>query len=121
MNQVILIGNLTQEVALSYTTSGKGYAKFTVATNEKFKKSDGTEGESTEFHNVVVWGRLAESVSALSKGQRVVVQGKIHNGSYEKDGVKKYFTQINAYFVGRSLDAVKQTSNFDSMSEDIPF
>ncbi len=98
VNKVILIGNLGKDPEVRFTPNGKALAKFSVATSEKWTDQQGQKQERTEWHNVVVWGKQAESCGQyLSKGRQVFVEGSIRSRSYDdKDGNKKYITEIVA-------------------------
>ena len=97
LNKVILIGNLGADPEMRYTASGTAVAKFRIATTEKFTTKDGQKQEKTEWHRIVVWRKLAEICGQyLSKGKQVIIEGRIEYGSYEKDGVKHYTTEIVA-------------------------
>ena len=96
-NRVILIGNLGSDPEMRYTASGTAVAKFSVATSRKFTGKDGQKQEKTEWHRIVAWGKLAEICGQyLGKGKQVMIEGRIEYGSYEKDGVKHYTTDIVA-------------------------
>lgn len=99
LNKVMLIGNLGKDADLRYTSSGLAVANFSVATNERFRAGESDEWqERTEWHNIVLWGKTAESVSEyLLKGQKVYVEGRLQTRSWEdKDGIKRYTTDIVA-------------------------
>src|SRR3989338_5234745 len=95
VNKVILIGNLTRDPELRYTPQGHAVCSFGVATNREWK-TDGESKESTEFHNIVSWNKLAELCSQLlSKGTKVYVEGRLQTRDWEEDkGTKKYRTEI---------------------------
>jgi len=98
-NRADVVGHLTRDPELRTTTSGKQVTSIGVATNERWKdKSSGEDRERTEFHNVVVWGDLAEEVSrTLKKGQRVYVSGRIQSRGWETpSGIKRTTTEIIA-------------------------
>lgn len=96
VNKVILIGNLGADPELRYTPSGAAVANFNIATTEKWKDRDGQLQERTEWHRIVLWSRQAEIAKEyLRKGSAVYIEGRIQNRSYDdKDGVKKYITEI---------------------------
>ena len=98
INKVILIGNLGKDPELKYTPSGQAVANFSLATNEKWKDKDGNMQERTEWHNIVIWARMAENAKEyLSKGSPVYIEGRIQTRSWDdKDGNKKYMTEIVA-------------------------
>ncbi|MCA9732458.1 MAG: single-stranded DNA-binding protein [Deferribacteres bacterium] len=96
VNKVILIGRLGKDPELRYTQSGQAVASFTLATNETWKAKDGTLQEKTEWHNIVLWARLAELANEyLKKGSMVYLEGKLQTRSWDdKDGLKHYMTEI---------------------------
>ena len=98
VNKVLLIGNLGRDPEVRFTPSGRAVANFTLATSEKWSDADGNRKEHTEWHNIVVWGKQAETCGQyLSKGRQVFVEGTIRRRDYEdKDGNKRYVTEIIA-------------------------
>ncbi len=98
VNKVILLGNLGKDAELSFTPSGQALSKFTLATNRRYKDKNGEWQEETEWHNIVLWGKGAESLTQyLTKGQKVYVEGRIKSRTWEgKDGNKHYATDIVA-------------------------
>jgi single-strand DNA-binding protein len=97
VNKVILIGNLGADPEMRYTAGGTAVCKFSIATSRKFTGKDGQKQEKTEWHRIVAWAKLAEICGQyLSKGKQVMIEGRIEYGSYEKDGVKHYTTDIVA-------------------------
>ena len=97
LNKVMLIGNLGKDPELKYTPSGVAVATFSIATSEQWKDQDGNAQEKTEWHNIVAWRKLAEIVGEyLKKGKKVYIEGKLQTRNYEKDGVKRYITEIVA-------------------------
>jgi single-strand DNA-binding protein len=98
VNKAIIIGNLGRDPEVRFTPSGRAVAKFTVATSERWTDQQGQRQEKTEWHNIVVWGKQAETCGQyLAKGRQVYVEGRITNRSYDdKDGNKRYITEIIA-------------------------
>jgi single-strand DNA-binding protein len=99
LNKVMLIGNLGKDPEVKYTPSGTPVAKLTVATNERFKDKDGQWADRTEWHNVVLWQRLAEIAGEyLKKGGKVYVEGRLQTRSWEdkQTNQKRYMTEIVA-------------------------
>jgi len=99
VNKVILIGNVGKDPEVKYTPSGVPVAKFSLATNERFKDKSGEFQERTEWHDVIAWQRLAEIVGEyVSKGSKVYVEGKLQTSSWEdkQSGERKYRTEIVA-------------------------
>lgn len=95
-NSVRLIGRLGNEPEIRSFESGKKMASFSLATNEVYYNNQGEKVEDTQWHNIVVWGKKADTVeSYLNKGSEIAVEGKLVNRSYEKDGEKKYITEIS--------------------------
>jgi single-strand DNA-binding protein len=102
VNKVILIGNLGNDPEVRTFDSGKTAASFSLATSESYKdKTTGEKKSLTEWHNVVLWGGLADIAGKyLKKGSKVFIEGKIRTRSYnDSNGAKKYITEI----VGDSL------------------
>lgn len=100
LNKAMIIGNLTREPELRYTTNGTPVATFGVATNREYTPSNATESvEEAEFHNVVAWSKLAELCERLlSKGQKVYIEGRLQTRDWvdEGSGKKMYRTEIVA-------------------------
>lgn len=97
LNKVTLIGNLGKDPELKYTPSGVAVATFSIATSENWKDQEGNAQEKTEWHNIVAWRKLAEICGEyLKKGKKVYLEGKLQTRNYEKDGVKRYVTEIVA-------------------------
>jgi single-strand DNA-binding protein len=98
LNRVQLIGNLGKDVDMKFTPQGTAVAKLTIATNESYK--DGSEWKSrTEWHNVVLWARLAEIANEYcKKGSKVYIEGRLQTRSWDdkQSGQKKYMTEIIA-------------------------
>lgn len=98
LNKAQLIGHLGGDPEVKYTPSGQTVANFSVATNESWKDKDGNKQERVEWHRIVVWGKTAENCGKyLSKGRQVYIEGRIQTRNYDdKDGVKRYITEIVA-------------------------
>jgi len=97
VNKVILLGNLGKDPEVKYTPSGMAIARFTLATNERFKDKEGNWQDKTEWHNLVAFQRTAEIVGEyLKKGRSVYVEGKLQSSSWDdkETGQKKYKTEI---------------------------
>lgn len=97
-NKVQLIGNLGAAPEVKTLDNGNKVAKFSIATSEFYTNKNGEKVNETQWHNVVIWGKLADVAGRyLQKGSQVVVEGKLSNRNYtDKEGVKKYFTEIVA-------------------------
>ncbi|WP_375323332.1 single-stranded DNA-binding protein [Flagellimonas sp. GZD32] len=95
-NKVQLIGNLGNDPEIITMENGNKLAKFSIATNETYKNNEGEKVTDTQWHNVVVWGKIAEIVeNFLSKGKEVIIEGKLTSRSYEtKEGEKRYITEV---------------------------
>jgi len=105
LNKAILIGNLGRDPELRYVASGNAVANFTLATSENYKDKSGAKQTRTVWHNIVVWGKLAEVCNQyLKKGSQVYLEGRIDNRSYDdKDGNKRYVSEVVLDFSGRML------------------
>ena len=95
-NKVQLIGNLGNNPEIKTLEGGKKLAKFSLATSETYRNAQGEKVKETQWHNIIVWGKVAEIVEKyLTKGSEVAVEGKLTNRSQnDKDGNKKYITEI---------------------------
>jgi single-strand DNA-binding protein len=97
LNRVMLLGNLGQDPELRMTNGGQAVLKIRLATTETYLDKNRVRQERTEWHTVVVWGKRAEALSKfLAKGARVFIEGGLRTSSYEKDGEKRYKTDIVA-------------------------
>lgn len=98
LNKALIIGNLTRDPELKSLPSGMQVTSFSVATNRVWKDKAGAKQESTDYHNIVVFGRQAEtSAQYLKKGASVLVEGRIQTRSWDgQDGKKQYRTEIIA-------------------------
>jgi single-strand DNA-binding protein len=99
VNKVILIGNLGKDPEVKYTQGGMPVAKFTLATNDRFKDKEGNWQDRTEWHNVTAFQRLAEIVGEyLKKGGKCYIEGSLRTSSWDdkETGQKKYKTEIIA-------------------------
>ena len=98
INKAILVGNLTRDPEKKALPSGQAVTSFSIATNRVWKDKDGNKQESTDYHNIVIFGRPAETAAQyLKKGQSVFVEGRIQTRSWDdKDGKKQYRTEIVA-------------------------
>lgn len=99
LNRAQILGNLTRDPEMRYTPNGQAVSSFTVATNRKWKGRDGApDGEDTQYHDIVVWGKQAEAVTPmLKKGAPAFVEGRLQTRNWEgQDGVKRYKTEIVA-------------------------
>lgn len=99
LNRVQLIGNLGKDPEVKYTPQGTPVAKLTIATNERYKDKNGDWQDRTEWHNVVLWQRLAEIAGEyLKKGGKVYVEGRLQTRSWDdkQTNQKKYMTEVVA-------------------------
>jgi len=97
LNRVILLGHVGAEPDLRYTASGTAVLNLRLATNESFFDRNREMQERTDWHQVGVWGARAEGLSkVLSKGACILVEGGLRTSSYDKDGVKRYKTEVHA-------------------------
>ena len=96
INKVILVGNLGREPDIKFTGDGKAIANLAVATNESWTdKTTGQKVEKTEWHRVVVFGKLADVCQKyLHKGSKIYVEGKLQTRKWDKNGVDQYTTEV---------------------------
>jgi single-strand DNA-binding protein len=98
VNKVILVGNLGRDAELRYTPGGAAVATLNLATTEVWNDKNQQRQEKTEWHRVVLWGKLAESLQEyLTKGKQIYVEGRLQTRQWDdKDGNKRYTTEIKA-------------------------
>lgn len=129
MNKVMLMGRLTRDPELTYTASNMAVCRFTVAVNRMTKKG---EEKQADFPSVKALGKLAENIDTYTcKGKRVLVEGRLQTGSYEKkDGTKVYYTEVLADRVEfidfneiprRRSEEEEPPEGFAQLDEDVPF
>ena len=143
LNKVMLIGRLTNDPELRQTASGQNVASFGFATGRKWKDSmTGEMKEQTEFHNVVAWGKLAETLNSYAKkGKQLYIEGRLQTRSWDdkESGAKRYKTEVvaeNIILLGSAGDAgsrggagesemasvpAQPVSSDDITIEDVPF
>ena len=134
LNKVILIGNLGQDPEARFTPQGTAVTNLSVATNEAWKDQDGELQERTEWHRIVLYGRMAETASEyMKKGQMVYVEGRLHTREWEdQNQVKRRTTEIrcdNFTMLGKRSDSPgssqeksTETQKPDSSDDDdLPF
>ena len=97
LNRVMLLGNLGADPELKMTQGGQAVLKLRLATTETYLDRNNTRQERTEWHSVTLWGKRGEALAKfLTKGERIFVEGSLRTSSYEKNGEKRYSTEINA-------------------------
>ncbi len=97
LNKSLIYGNLTRDPELKALPSGQAVCSLSIATNRPYTDKDGNRQEQVEYHNVVVFGKQAENVGRyLTKGSGVYIEGRLQTRSWDKDGVKMYWTEIIA-------------------------
>jgi len=113
INKVIIVGRLGQDPEIRYTPNGQPVANFSVATSEVWlDKQSGEKQERTEWHRIVVWGKLAELCrDYLKKGKQIYLEGKLQTRSWnDKSDQKRYATEIIAQSI-QFLDAMTKNEN----------
>lgn len=97
VNKVILIGNIGKDAEVRHLDKDRAVAQFPIATSESYTKN-GERITTTDWHNIVAWGNLAEFAgNYIKKGRQIYVEGRLKSRSYDdKDGVKKYITEVVA-------------------------
>lgn len=140
LNRVHLIGHLGRDPETRYSADGSAITNASLATTESYKDKGGNKQEKTEWHRLVFFGKLAEIAGEyLAKGSLVYVEGRIQTRSWDKDGEKKYSTEIvgeKMTMLGGKRDAAEPAAgapaggkapakrsggSFDDMDSDIPF
>ncbi len=124
VNKVILLGRLGADPEIRYTQTGTPVATLSVATNKYWKNKEGQKQEKTEWHRVILWSKLAElSGQYLSKGREVYIEGELQTRSWEKDGQKKYTTEIvgtTMQFIGSAGTGKGAGATADDLPPDLP-
>ncbi len=126
VNKVILVGRLGQNPEVRYTPAGAAVANFSVATSESWNDKSGQKQEKTEWHRIVVWGKVAELCNQyLTKGRQVYIEGRLQTRQWQdKDGQTKYTTEVQAQtvqFLGAAAGGAERSApregGFDSASQ----
>ena len=126
VNKVILLGRLGQDPELKYTPGGSAVCNFSLATTEAWTDKQGQKQEKTEWHRVVVWGKLAELCNQyLAKGRQAFLEGRLQTRSWDdKDGNKRYTTEILASTVqfigGATANNTSTNTNVDNSYAQAP-
>lgn len=96
LNKVMLIGNVTRDPEVRATSGGQSVASFSLATNRRWTDQSGQQKEQVEFHNLVVWRKLADIVGQyVKKGSKLYVEGRLQTRSWDdQSGTKRYRTEI---------------------------
>ena len=96
LNKVMLIGNLGKDPEVRFTASGSAVASFSIATSERYKNKSGEWEDKTEWHNVVLWSKLAEIAKEyLTKGKTVYIEGRLQTRKWQdRDGKDRWTTEI---------------------------
>lgn len=133
INKAILIGNIGHDLEVKTSGSGVAILNFTLATSRRFKGSDGEVQTETEWHRICAFGRTAEVIGQYCrKGSSIYVEGRLRTREWEKDGVKRYTTEIiaeNIQLLDKRADGDQSTANKTDASpaqsqptnDDMPF
>jgi len=120
LNKVIIIGNITRDPELKALPSGQSVVNFSLATNRVWKDAGGTKQEDVEFHNVVMFGKQADTIKQYcSKGDSLLIEGRIQTRTWETDGKKNHRTEIIAESF-QFGNKVKKVAVDDETGEKIP-
>ncbi len=125
LNRVMLLGNLGADPELRVTPGGQAVLKLRLATNESYLDRNNVRQERTEWHRVTIWGRRAEALGKiLQKGDLLFVEGRLQTSSYDKNGEKRYSTEVVAVNIvlpgsggGRGARGEGPRAGGDSMRE----
>lgn len=109
VNKVILVGNVGKDPEVKYLDNSVAVCNFSLATSETYNNKNGEKVTQTEWHNIVLWRKLAEIAETyVKKGMQIYIEGQIRTRNWEdKDGVKRYTTEIfgtNMQMLGRKAD-----------------
>jgi single-strand DNA-binding protein len=118
VNKAIVLGNLGRDPELRYTKGDSAVCSFSIATNERWKDKSGQQQEKTQWHNIVLWGRLAEVANNyLHKGDPVYIEGRLQTRTWEDDaGNKRYTTEI----VGSQMQMLGSRGSKAETPADVP-
>jgi single-strand DNA-binding protein len=96
-NSVQLIGNLGMDPEVKQVSNGNKMARFSLATTETYKNQRGEKVTDTQWHNIVIWGGLADVAEKyLKKGQQIAIEGRLETNAYDdNEGKRRFFTQVN--------------------------
>lgn len=123
LNRATLIGNVTKEPELMHTAKGTAILRFSIATNRSVKKPDESYESVPTFHNIVAWSKLAERMAkAIQKGEKVYIEGRVENRSYEVEGVKKYTSEVvadNIITLKKPNKAVRTQEDYEQKKEQV--
>ena len=131
VNKVILIGRLGKDPEIRAFEGNRKVANFTLATNERYTDKSGNRQDITDWHNLAIWGAQADIAEKyLKKGMQIYIEGRLKSRSWEdKDGVKKYTTEVvvdNFRMLEGRKDGDQNNSSNDSsagqeIADDLPF
>ena len=126
LNKCMIIGNLGHDPEMKYLPNGNAVCNFSIATKEEWKDQAGTPHNKTEWHKIVVFGKLAEICGQwLKKGNQTYIEGKIQTRNWDdRDGNKKYTTEIVANvmtMLGGNIEGSKSANDSESQDDDLPF
>ena len=119
MNKILIIGNLGSDPEMRYTPSGSAVTSFTVATNRRYRTSDGENREETEWFRISAWNRLAETCNQyLQRGSKVYVEGELQTRKWQdQDGNDKYTTEVILQGYNSNLTLLDSRNNTNQSSE----
>lgn len=125
VNRVFLMGNLGSDPELKVTAGGLAILKLRLATSKSYKDKEGVKQNNTEWHSCTMFDKRAEALAPhLKKGDRIFVEGELRTTSYEKDGEKRYRTEIivgDVKFAGGGSATKTPSDNAAPSDEEIPF
>jgi len=97
LNKVFILGNITRDPELKQIPNGNSVCNFSVATNKTYTDKSGEKKQLVEYHNIVIYGKTAENTAKyMKKGSQILIEGRMQTRSWEKDGVKRYSTEVIA-------------------------
>jgi single-strand DNA-binding protein len=129
VNRVVLMGNLAADPELRYTPQGSAVANFRIAVNRAYRDAEGELKEDTQFFTVVSWGKTAELCTQyLNKGRGALVEGRLNVRDYEKEGERRWVTEVVAnrvVFLGgpgeKGIEAAAEVPVTEPPPDDVPF
>lgn len=121
VNKVILLGRVGRDVEVRQLEGGNKVCNFSLATSETYKDKDGNKAESTEWHNIVIWGKLVDVVERyVKKGDLLYLEGQNKTRSWEKDDIIRYTTEVVCNQM-TMLGGKKDNAQNQHYQDDLPY
>ena len=121
LNKVMLIGNIGKDPVISASATGRKRVSFSLATSRRYRDNNGEQKEQTDWHNIVGWGKIADTMESLGvhKGMTLYVEGSLTNRSWtDQNGQKRYSTEVNldTFQLLQGGNSYNQSNNYNQAS-----